>query len=84
MTMKWKRVPEARFWEMLGMLPPAYQSGLGFLVGEAWTHGRCSVSHEVVPMFQAFIEKSGRYYEAVGPMSIAEFRAGKLLPEEAA
>lgn len=76
--MKWKKVTSARYDEMLGMLPPAVMTGEGFMVGECWTHARCSISGRIEPMFQAFVEKGEAYYEATQPMSIAEFRARKF------
>ncbi len=69
MAISWKRVSEDRWDEMLGVLPPAYWDGKGFLVGEAWTH------KGGVPAFAPFIERSGEFYEGTAPMTIAEFRA---------
>jgi hypothetical protein len=66
----WKLVSEARYWEMLGCLPPAVQTGAGFLVGEPWRHddgGR--------PMFAPFLEFGGKFYEGIDPMTIQQFRA---------
>jgi hypothetical protein len=73
--MKWKRIDEARFWEMLGILPPALQTGLGFLVGEAYTHRPCAVSGGFTAAYSAFAETGGAFYESTGPMTRAEFRA---------
>ena len=62
--MRWKKTTEARYWEMLGVLPPAAQAGYGFLVGEPMDHNR-----EGYPRFSAFIEWGRGFYEAVEPGS---------------
>ena len=76
----WKRTHELRFQEMLEMLPPATQTGHGFLVGEPWRHRKCEASgREDQPAFMAFVEHrregATEYFEAEGPMTVAEFRA---------
>ena len=73
----WKKTTEARYWEMLEILPPAAQSLYGFLVGEPWDHRACTVTKSVEPVarFQAFVEVGGKFYENTTPMTIAEFKA---------
>jgi hypothetical protein len=66
----WREVSEARFDEMLGMLPPAAMTGLGFLVGEAMRHNAGGQ-----PEFTAFAQVGARFYEAEEPMTIATFKA---------
>lgn len=70
----WKRVSEARYWEMLEILPPAVMTGRGFLVGEPWRH-----DENDRPMFAAFLQlgygESVTYYESNEPMTVAAFRA---------
>lgn len=73
--MKWKPTTEAKYYEMLEVLPPAYWTGLGFLVGEPWDHNRHGQ-----PRFEAFVEIKGEYFVNEHPMTIAEFKAVK--PEE--
>ncbi len=70
---EFKQTTEAKYWEMLGMLPPAAQAGYGFLVGEAMNHTR-----EGVPTFTAFVETIGGFFESLQPMTVAEFIALKL------
>lgn len=71
-----KRVPEERYDEMLGVLPPALHLGKGFLVGEPWTHRKCIMSgQDNTPAFMAFIRRNGEFFEADRPMTGAEFRA---------
>lgn len=75
--MDWKEVDEARYDEMLGILPPAYWDGKGFLVGEPFDHRTCKISGYTTPTFAAFVSHKGKYYE--GPnMTVAEFRAFDL------
>jgi hypothetical protein len=81
MTTKFKEVSAERYDEMLGVLPPAMWLGKGFLVGEAWTHKRCTVTgRDNTPAFAPFLEYRGKFYEGPEPMTGAEFRA--LNPEE--
>lgn len=59
----------------LECLPPAAYTSVGFLVGEPWTHLKCTVSRTIEPAFQAFAEIQGEYYKAAAPLTIAEFKA---------
>lgn len=67
----WEEITEARYWELLECLPPACQTGNGFLVGEPSDHhagnGR--------PLFQACIRRGGNHLASSRPMTISEFRA---------
>lgn len=68
-----KVVPHERFIEMFEILPPAYQNGKGFLVGEPWTHRACTVSRRFLPAYSAFVSYRDRYYESNEAMTIPEF-----------
>lgn len=70
---KWIKVTEARYWEMLEVLPPEAQTGFGFLVGEATDHNA-----QGRPRFAAFVEVQGQFFESAEPMTIADFKAIKL------
>lgn len=63
----WKEIDEARYYEMLGVLPPAAQSGLGFLLGEPYDH-----NERGLPRFAAFVEINGKFYEG-SPMTRVAF-----------
>jgi hypothetical protein len=68
--MRWKLITEERYDEMLGVLPPALQTGLGFLVGEPYDHdaqGR--------PRFTGFVCLGEHFFESDSPMTCIEFRA---------
>ena len=69
----WKPIDEADYDDALGMLPPALQTGIGFLMGEPATHRTCSVHGGVKPTFAAFIHKGERFFKADRPLTIAEF-----------
>lgn len=73
--MKWFFSTDDRYWEMLGMLPPACQRDIGFLVGEPYDHGRCTASGLIKPRYTAFvwIRSLGWIFESEGPMTVAEF-----------
>ena len=67
----WAEVTEARYDEMLNVLPPAAWESGKFLVGEPWDHHAISGA----PRCQCFAAHAGRYYVASRPMTRAEFRA---------
>jgi hypothetical protein len=68
-----KEVTEARFDEMLGVLPPALHLSKGFLVGEPHDHRKCKVTGQTAPTFAAFFTHRGKFFES-DPMTFAEFR----------
>ena len=70
-----KEVDEARYNEMLGVLPPALWLDKGFLVGEPYDHRRCKETGGFAASFAAFIRYRGKYYESEEAMTAAEFRA---------
>ena len=54
---RWILTTETMFYERLCMLPPAAQSGAGFLVGEANRHNA-----EGLAVYAAFVEVDGKHY----------------------
>jgi hypothetical protein len=72
---KWLEVTEARYDEMLGVLPPEIMTALGFLVGEPSDHVICKVTKRVAPNFQPFAQIGKKFYEATECMTIPEFKA---------
>lgn len=74
MPIKWRRIDESRYWEMLGMLPPAAQTGFGFLLGEPYSHRDCTVTGKFAPTFYAFAEHGGAFFEATSHLTVAEFK----------
>lgn len=72
--MRWKQIEESRYWDMLGALPPAAQTGIGFLLGEAYSFARCSVTGNEAQTFLAFAETGGVFFEASRPLTVAEFK----------
>jgi len=70
-----KEVGEARYFEMLGVLPPALWIDKGFLVGEPFDHRQCKATGRFTASFAAFIRHRGTYYESEEAMTAAEFKA---------
>ncbi len=70
-----KEVGEARYDEMLGVLPPALWIDKGFLVGEPFDLRRCKATGHFTASFSAFIHYRGKYYECEEAMTVAEFKA---------
>lgn len=68
--MKWKETTEAKYMEMLEVLPPAIWTRIGFLVGEPFDH-----NSQGRPRFEAFANVGGKFYVADQNMTVAEFRA---------
>ena len=68
-TITWTETTEARYYEMLDVLPPACSRGNGFLVGEPWDH------HAITgrPRYQACLFYGGKYYASSRPVSVTEF-----------
>jgi hypothetical protein len=77
----WKAIDEADYDDALGMLPPAKQTGNGFLLGEAATHRTCEVDGKVKSTFAAFIHKGDRFYKADRPLTSAEFVQVSIHPD---
>jgi hypothetical protein len=75
--MTWNQCSEARYYEMLGVVPPRTMTGLGFLVGEPSSYRRCRVTGDILPDWAAFVQHRGQYYE--GPnLTMPEWRALEL------
>ena len=67
---QWELTTEAKYQEMLEILPPALWIGGVFLVGEPWDHDFATGA----PRFAAYVCRNGRYYEASRPLTTAELR----------
>ena len=67
---RWAETTKAKYWEMLEILPPAVMTGIGFMVGEPFGHDASGY-----PRYDAFVEIDGRFYAALGPMTVKEFKA---------
>jgi len=70
----WKTTTEEKFWEMLGVLPPEYQKGGAFLMGEPYSNRRCTISGNYSDTFQGFREFSTAIFEETSePVTKLEF-----------
>jgi hypothetical protein len=67
---------------MLGVVPPAYHTAAGFLVGEAMSYRRCSVSGKIADAFTAFLRRIGERgcYECTEALTVQEFKAIEIDP----
>jgi len=70
----WKRTSRKKYWDALEVLPPAYQDCHGFLLGEAHDHDFCQVNGYVMPRYDAYVQKKGKYYVSIRPLTQAEYR----------
>lgn len=68
---EWRECSEARYMDMLEVLPPAHMEPRGFLVGEPWDHDAATGR----PRFAAFRHTRLAYLESSRPMTVVEFRA---------
>ena len=73
-TTTWESCTEERFWEQLGCLPPSYQSGGAFLMGEPYTHRKCRITGEIRGAYLGFREFSCANFETTSePVTRPEF-----------
>lgn len=67
----WLETTHEKYWEMLGVVPPAFMLPGGFLVGEPMDHeadtGR--------PRYSAFRQEAGKYWTASRAMTLPDFLA---------
>jgi hypothetical protein len=71
-TAMWKRTSREKYWYALEVLPPAYQDANGFLLGEPQDHRECEITHVTLPHYDAYVEKRGRFYVSIRPLTLAE------------
>ena len=74
LTIILKEVPEAKYDEMLNVLPPFYINILngeivrGFAVSEPYIHIEREEDKKWVPTFIAYINKHGKFYKVINPV----------------
>ena len=73
--MKWVEVTADRYEEMLNVLPPVEWNKLGFLVGEANSHRKCTVTGYFRADYSAFVALHGKHYACEESLTIPEWRA---------
>ncbi len=64
---------EARYDEMLGILPPVDLTSKGSLVGEPNSHRICSMQGNIAADFSAFVTIDGKFFEASRCLTRREF-----------
>lgn len=68
----WTQVEEARYDEMLSLLPPALLTVNGFLVGEPHDYRKCNATGGFRACYAAFVTRNGKFFE--GPnLTVSEF-----------
>lgn len=65
----WVETTEERYYEMLGVLPPASQCGGAFLVGEPMSMRNGAFT------FSAFKKENGKFYASDEAVTFKEFKA---------
>ena len=70
----WKATSRAKYWEALEVLPPAHQDANGFLLGEPFDHAQCEITKNVLPRYDAYVEKRKRYYVSIRPLTVPEYK----------
>jgi len=66
----WNETTEEKYWYMLEVLPPAYQHGNYFLVGEPYDHH----AKTGMPRYDAFGKVGDKYVASSRPVTVAEMR----------
>ncbi len=72
--MNWKPITPETYAEALNAVPPAMQTRLGFLAGEAVSDRVCKQVNEERATYRAFAKIGEDYYESKDPMTPGEFR----------
>jgi hypothetical protein len=73
--MKFIKVTEDKFDEMLGCVPPIEWERNRFLVGEPNDHRRCRVTGRFLETYHGYWRFDGQCYGAAEDTTIPEFRA---------
>lgn len=63
-----------RYDDMLDILPPALETGLGFLLSEPMDHRPCRIQGTFRAAFSAFVWIGGQHFQASAPMTGPEFQ----------
>jgi hypothetical protein len=72
--MNWKPITAEAYDEALNAVPPAMQTRLGFLAGEAVSGRVCKQVNEERDTYRAFVKIGDEHFEAKDPMTPGEFR----------
>lgn len=72
----WSPSTEEAYWDALEALPPAYRGAHGsFLLGEPYTHRRCSLTADVLPTYHGYAESPrGKFLAVAVDLTEPEFR----------
>ena len=70
---QWVETTEERYYDMLGVLPPAHYVDKGFLVGEPMNHRVCKFTSKFEPVYEGYIVFHGKFYQSSRPLTVEEF-----------
>ena len=71
------RTTQKEYYAMMGAVPTKIRTGIGFLVGEAYSMRACQVTGELKTTYHAYFTIDERFYDA-GPLTVEEFRTVTL------
>jgi hypothetical protein len=74
MKIKWTETTQDRYYEMLEVLPPEVMTGLGFLMGEPFTHGTCTVTGNTLPRCEPYAQVGERFFVGSENLTVPEFQ----------
>ncbi len=74
----WREKEAPDFMYGLNLLPPAFETFDGFLVGEVRTHRTCRVSQQYRSTYTAWAQFGERYFVSLQGWTIPEFKALRL------
>jgi hypothetical protein len=62
----WTSATRDQYEEALGSLPPIEWKAKGFLIGEPYDDGRCTITGNIRVRFKAMATFNGRFFPAIG------------------
>ena len=74
LTLVFRPITPERYDDMLDILPPALETGLGFLMGEPMDYRVCRVQGTTRAAYSAFVQSGAAHFQASAPMTAPEFR----------
>ncbi|WP_029083453.1 MULTISPECIES: hypothetical protein [unclassified Bradyrhizobium] len=81
MNVIWKLIDEETYYDALGVVPPAMQTGRGFQMGEPVSHRVCEIHNKLAPTFHAYISDGNRFFKSDRPLTISESIQACIHPE---
>lgn len=73
LTLAFRPITPERYDDMLDILPPALETGLGFLMGEPMDYRVCRVQGTTRAAYSAFVQSGAVHFQASAPMTAPEW-----------